>query len=569
LLDDFRGLAIIWLSVGWGGDESRCVALVVVGAFASAQNSIWMHAGTWFQVGRSLPLHLTDQTAAGTIQMKKLFGATIIIAAVGFSAAVRAADLPVYKATPAPVWDWTGAYFGGHVGYGWGQTKWIDIFPPPDFAVDADPKLNGALGGIQAGYRYQRGWFVTGIPGDFSWSGVGAAFSCFPFGNQICDAKTQWFSTLTGSIGGLINPQALIYIKGGGAVVRDQFSNMATCNGPQSNLSGIPGLTAACGVPFNADQTRLGWTAGIGFEYMFTRNWSAFAEYDYMDFGSMVVSFLGEAPNASFPELIKQQMQLVKVGFNYKLDWGQQGAALGYADDTSSRQSSLPKPLAGHNAAGTDEPVYHALAFTGVDVTSRNSVDAWAGALYSPTTDLDSFGPRIYALGGGGYYKYPSSTTGTQIKGTYETADLLGGWGLEGNNYTVNLLGGVSVENDNLSQVDPGNSVHGTQVGAKIRADAWINPTPRSLIYEEGEYSTAFNTYYVAAKGGYDFFGVGIFLGPEVAALGNDRYDQGRVGAHVTQVKFGKVQMDISGGFMHDTSVGNGGYGKVELSTNF
>jgi outer membrane immunogenic protein len=502
--------------------------------------------------------------------MKKLLGTMMVIAALTFPAAARAADLPVYKATPAPVasFDWTGAYFGGHIGYGWGEKKWIDIFPPPDFAVDADPTIHGALGGIQAGYRYQRGWLVTGIQGDFSWSGVGGNFNCFPFGNQTCDAKTQWFSTLTGMFGGLIMPQALIYAKGGGAVVRDQFRDLATCNGPQSNQSGIPGLSPACGVNFAADQTRLGWTVGGGFEYMFTRNWSAFVEYDYMNFGSHVVSFLGEAPNASFPELIKQEIQLVKLGFNYKLDWGLPVAALGYADDTTPRHMAMPKALAGHNAS-PDEPVYHALAFTGVDVTSRNSVDGWAGALYSPTTDLDSFGPRIYALGGGGYYKYPSTLTGAQIKGTYETGDLLGGWGLEGNNFSVNLLGGANVENHNLSQADPANTVHGTQVGAKIRADAWINPTPRSLIYEEGEYSTAFNTYYVAAKGGYDFFNIGIFIGPEVAALGNDRFDQGRVGAHLTQVKFGKVQMDISGGFMHDTGVGNGGYGKVELSTNF
>jgi outer membrane immunogenic protein len=496
--------------------------------------------------------------------MKKLLGTTTMIAAIGFAAMANAADKPVYKATPAPVaaFDWTGAYFGGHVGYGWGNKKWFDIFPTPDMELDADKAVNGFLGGIQAGYRHQFSWLVVGIQGDFSWSGVGGHFNCFTFGNQVCDAKTQWFSTLTGSIGGLITPQALLYIKGGGAAVRDQFSDLALASGTRA------GVNASPGVPFEADQTRLGWTAGVGFEYMFTRNWSAFVEYDYMDFGSHTVTFIGEAPNAMFPELIKQEIQLVKLGFNYKLDWGLPVAALGYADDTTPRHMAMPKALAGHNAS-PDEPVYHALAFTGVDVTSRNSVDGWAGALYSPTTDLDSFGPRIYALGGGGYYKYPSTTTGAQIKGTYETGDLLGGWGLEGNNFSVNLLGGVNVENHNLSQPDPSNSVHGTQVGAKIRADAWINPTPRSLIYEEGEYSTAFNTYYVAAKGGYDFFNIGIFIGPEVAALGNDRFDQGRVGAHLTQVKFGKVQMDISGGFMHDTGVGNGGYGKVELSTNF
>ena len=489
--------------------------------------------------------------------MRKLLGTTTVLAAFAFVTFANAADLPVYKATPAPVWDWTGMYFGGHVGYGWGNKKWFDIFPTPDMELDADRAIGGALGGVQAGYRFQHNWLVVGIQGDYSWSGVGAHFNCFTFGAQNCDAKTQWLSTLTGSIGGLITPQALLYIKGGGAAVRDQFSDLATAAGSRA------GVNASPGVPFNADQTRLGWIAGIGFEWMFDRNWSAFAEYDYMDFGSQVVTFNGEAPNAFFPELIKQQMQLVKVGFNYKLDWG--ASASGYADTTPSKPSYFKAPARNSK----DEPEYHVLAFSGVDVTSRNSTDGWMGALFSPTTDLDSFGPRIYVLGGGGYYKYPSMTTGQQVKGTYETGDLLGGWGFEGRNYSANILAGLNVENHNLSMPDPTNSVHGTQVGAKIRVDGWINPTPRSLIYEEGEYSTAFNTYYVAAKGGWDFFGNSIFIGPEVAALGNDRFDQGRVGVHMTQIKFGKVQMDISGGFMHDTGVGNGGYSKVELSTNF
>jgi len=29
-----------------------------------------------------------------------------------------------------------------------------------------------------------------------------------------------------------------------------------------------------------------GWTIGGGLEYLFTPNWSAFVEYNYMDFGS-------------------------------------------------------------------------------------------------------------------------------------------------------------------------------------------------------------------------------------------------------------------------------------------
>ncbi len=50
--------------------------------------------------------------------MKKLLlGTVAIVALAGGSAG--AADLPVYKAPPpiVPVWNWTGCYIGGHVGY--------------------------------------------------------------------------------------------------------------------------------------------------------------------------------------------------------------------------------------------------------------------------------------------------------------------------------------------------------------------------------------------------------------------------------------------------------------------
>jgi cellulose biosynthesis protein BcsS len=103
-----------------------------------------------------------------------------------------------------------------------------------------------------------------------------------------------------------------------------------------------------------------------------------------------------------------------------------------------------------------------------------------------------------------------------------------------------------------------------------LRADAWINPTPQTLVYAEGEYSTAFESYNATLRLGYDITaGRQIFLGPMAAVLGNERFDQWRVGAHVSQLKFGRVQVDLMGGFAHDSIVGDGAFGVVELSANF
>jgi hypothetical protein len=68
------------------------------------------------------------------------------------------------------------------------------------------------------------------------------------------------------------------------------------------------------------------------------------------------------------------------------------------------------------------------------------------------------------------------------------------------------------------------------------------------------------------AKYGFDVTnGKQIFVGPELIAFGDERFNQWRVGTSVTQLKFGKVEVDVSAGFAHDSVVGNGAYTHVEV----
>src|SRR5262245_7658159 len=93
--------------------------------------------------------------------------AIALISAPAFAAdmAVKARPLP-----PAPIWSWTGFYFGAHVGAGWGQDEatltGINATAP---GLAANVALNlpfnqnsrsGFLGGGQAGYNWQAGAFV-------------------------------------------------------------------------------------------------------------------------------------------------------------------------------------------------------------------------------------------------------------------------------------------------------------------------------------------------------------------------------------------------------------------------
>ena len=76
------------------------------------------------------------------------------------------------------------------------------------------------------------------------------------------------------------------------------------------------------------DSTPWGWTLGFGTEWMITRNWTAFVEYDYYRFDRQNVAFplnplvLGTPVSVSAD--IKNTLSIAKVGVNYKFDWGAQ-----------------------------------------------------------------------------------------------------------------------------------------------------------------------------------------------------------------------------------------------------
>jgi hypothetical protein len=291
----------------------------------------------------------------------------------------------------------------------------------------------------------------------------------------------------------------------------------------------------------------------VGLEYFFARNWSAKIEYDYVNFGSRSVP-LTDGGAGFFTEEIHQRLNMTKLGFNYHFE---------PVTTPVARSAGYFKAPVADEA----EDVSRVLAFSTFDV-AKHSYGGLAGALIAPFQDLDKSGLRVFMLGEAGTYRYPAE--GSFIRGVYEAGDVLAGYGFEGGFYSINLLAGLNAINHTLSAVDLTNSVQGTEFGLKVRSDAWINPTPMTLTYGEAEYSTAFRTFYTKAKYGYDFTGgKEIFFGPEVGFLGDQRFTQWRVGAHVTQIKFGKVQLDFSAGYAKDSIVGAGAYGTVELSTNF
>jgi len=89
--------------------------------------------------------------------MKKLLpGAAALIA---FGVTANAADLPARVYTKAlavaPVYDWSGFYIGGHVGYARGHEH--DNLSTVLVAAPIDRfRVNGVIGGVHAGYTNRR-----------------------------------------------------------------------------------------------------------------------------------------------------------------------------------------------------------------------------------------------------------------------------------------------------------------------------------------------------------------------------------------------------------------------------
>ena len=151
---------------------------------------------------------------------KRLLTTTIFIVLSAVSAG--AADMyarPAYAPAPPPlpVYSWTGLYFGGNVGYSWGQAKSDRTGSLVGLGVNVteSQEMDGVIGGVQTGYNYQFGTWVFGLETDIQASGQkgGSTFPvlALPPSALTTDHKLQWFGTTRPRLGFLATPNLLLY----------------------------------------------------------------------------------------------------------------------------------------------------------------------------------------------------------------------------------------------------------------------------------------------------------------------------------------------------------------------
>jgi outer membrane immunogenic protein len=271
---------------------------------------------------------------SGVTKMKKLLLSTAAFG-LALSASAFAADLPNRKAPvfvpPPPPATWTGFYVGLNLGGGWNANSGQALYSAywdPRFAfgsnVGGTPNLfflsngnssgnaGGVVGGGQIGYNYQFGQqIVAGVEADIQGTSIGGngagSYGFYPTiyapvaNNFLAPVSAingsrvglPWFGTVRGRLGYLVTPTILIYGTGGFA---------------------YGGVEA-----WGYNNTRTGWAAGGGVEWMFARNWSAKLEYLYADLSG------GGAQGGfgwNYGYRFHPKVNVVRAGVNYHFDFG-------------------------------------------------------------------------------------------------------------------------------------------------------------------------------------------------------------------------------------------------------
>jgi iron complex outermembrane recepter protein len=215
---------------------------------------------------------------------------------------LRKASLDTWAGPPSEVIDWTGIYLGLNAGYSFGGSDWTDNVTASSTGSFG---TSGFVFGGTLGANYQVGSLVFGVEGDGDWSDA-SGFGTFTATNLCADGcltANSWLATVRGRAGYAFD-RFFAYSTAGAAFgdVRANFSN-----DPVSSV------------------TKAGWTAGAGVEVALDHNWSAKAEYLFVDLGNGSCTTDCAIANANGPPTIpgvavRFDESVVRGGVNYRFN---------------------------------------------------------------------------------------------------------------------------------------------------------------------------------------------------------------------------------------------------------
>jgi outer membrane immunogenic protein len=223
--------------------------------------------------------------------------APLVLAFAGHSSA---ADLPAPSIPPPPLlYNWTGFYLGINGGFGTGNSNWSD---GPIGTTGSFP-ISGYLIGGTVGANDQIGPYVFGIEGDDDWTNLSgnSGSTCGAISAVVpppdgCQTQSRWLATVRGRVGYAFD-RILVYGTAGAA-----FGNVQTGLNPPSTFD---------------SSTEAGWTVGAGIEFAFAQNWTAKAEYLFVDLPNAACTTVGNCGGAA-GSIVSFNKSVVRAGVNFK-----------------------------------------------------------------------------------------------------------------------------------------------------------------------------------------------------------------------------------------------------------
>jgi outer membrane immunogenic protein len=247
----------------------------------------------------------------------------------------RAAGLPP-AAAGASTYDWSGFYLGGTAGVAWGSlglksnTPFTGAYFPDTATLGAvnaagaqTIKQHGIPVGLEAGFNWQapHAPWVVGFEADIQSLRLSGGMQSGPvsypgfpraFFTLSSAASADRLVTARPRLGFALD-RWLFYVTGGLAVARPSAEFAFADSG-----GAIESATLA--------QTRLGYAAGGGVEVALGNNWSAKAEYLFVDFGpssvasSNLINLTVPLPGQPFTHSVDLKADILRLGLNYRFD---------------------------------------------------------------------------------------------------------------------------------------------------------------------------------------------------------------------------------------------------------
>ena len=185
----------------------------------------------------------------------------------------------------------------------------FDLYPP-------SVTRPGVAVGAQAGFNWQNGPWVWGFETDLSLldgrrgpTGAYTASPAYPppaVFTLAANSSADFFASIRGQLGYAWD-RSLLYLTGGVAA--------GGARGPATLTLGAGGPDAIFYAPWS-QASRMKYAIGAGFEYAFADNWSARAEYLFLN-QSLNTQVFDNGADFIFASRVRNENHLIRLGLNY------------------------------------------------------------------------------------------------------------------------------------------------------------------------------------------------------------------------------------------------------------